>query len=457
MASGGLAPLARLAADRGFGASLRTERQVIAAKEQEIIALPPELLKADGSLDVYGDVTKLFRPMYHDSRPAIQCAGWIGFIPLNDSFALEVAPRVPIGNLERLVGMAAGYTPNILRRHRQFAHAEGQPASLVEILADQLLASFDRICELGLLKTYIRETRLSSFPVGRIHPFESAWRAEKLGRPVAASSSFQRTSNFGPNRVLKYAFEKLLARYIGNTDDRHRTRLQRLRRAVDRLDDISRPAPAELTTSAIASIIGRLPGDREDYADAMMIAQLIIFDASLAIRGAGEVALLPSLLIDMSKVFEDYARRVLADGLRNDARIEVKDGNRGGTQGAKTTLFAPVREGLKNPDVTPDIVLEFNATTTIIIDAKYKGAPSLPDRNDINQVVLYGAKYNAQHVMLLHAGRPSGRPHVEFCGKVGDFHVYNAMIDLNAASIEDEETSFVAAVNELLQPAPMKP
>jgi hypothetical protein len=109
MVSGGLAPLARLMADRGFGASFRAERQVIAATEQELILLPPELLKSDGSLDVYDDIMNLFRPTYHKNRPAIQCGGWIGYIPLNDSFALEVAPRVPIGNLERLVGMAAGY------------------------------------------------------------------------------------------------------------------------------------------------------------------------------------------------------------------------------------------------------------------------------------------------------------------------------------------------------------
>lgn len=451
MASEGLAPLARLMADRGFSASLRTERRVITATEQETLFLPLEMLKADGSLDVYDDVMNLFRPTFHKNRPAIQCGGWIGYIPLNDSFALDVAPRVPIGNLERLVGMAAGYSPNILRRHaRQFAHAEGQPASLVEILADQLLATFDRICELGLLKTYIRNTRLGSFPVGRIYPFESAWQAAKLGKPVAVSSSFQRTSDCGPNRVLRYAFQKLLARYIGTTEDRHRARLQKLKRAVDRLDAISIPKNVELTPSAIASIIGHLPGERQDYADAMMIAQLIIFDASLSIRGAGEVALLPSLLIDMSKVFEDYARRVLADGLKIDTRVEIKDGNRGGAQGAKTTLFDPVQAGLKNPTVTPDIVIELNNTTTVIIDVKYKGAPNVPDRNDINQVVLYGAKYGAQHVMLLHAGRPNGRSNIEFCGKVGDFSIYNGMIDLDAKMIEEEEAAFVDAMASIL-------
>lgn len=446
-----LAPLARLMADQGFAVALRTKRQIISATEQETIVLPPELLRADGSLDVYDDIINLFRPTYHKNRPAIQCGGWVGYIPLNDSFALEVAPRVPIGNLERLVAMAAGYTPNVLRRHaRRFAEAEGQPASLVEILADQLLATFDRIGELGLLKTYVRETRAGSFPVGRIYPYESAWRTEKLGKPVAVSSSFQRTSDCGPNRVIRYAFEKLLTRYLGTTDDRHRARLQKLKRAVNRLDAISKPSNAEMATSSIASMIRALPSERQDYADAMMIAQLIIFDASLSIRGVGEVALLPSLLIDMARVFEDYMRRVLVEGLSNDSRVAIKDGNRGGEQGAKTELFDPVRAGLKNPAVTPDIVIEVGAKTAIIIDAKYKGAPNVPDRSDINQVVLYGAKYGAQHVILLHAGRPKGRSHVEFCGKVGEFSVYNGMIDLDAAAIEEEEASFVEAISAIL-------
>ncbi|MBM7324793.1 hypothetical protein JS562_17020 [Agrobacterium sp. S2] len=241
-----------------------------------------------------------------------------------------------------------------------------------------------------------------------------------------------------------------LTRYLGNSEYRNRPRLQRLKRAVDRLDAVSRPPLGELTPSAIASIINQLPRERDDYADAMMVSQLIIFGASLAIRGAGEVALLPSLLIDMAKVFEDYARRVLADGLRGDVRVSIKDGNRGGLEGAKTNLFHPVREGLKNPTVTPDIVVELNSSTAIIIDAKYKGAPAVPDRGDINQVVLYGAKYGAQHVMLLHAGRPAGRLHVEPCGKVGDFNVYNGLIDLNADNIEEEEAAFVSAIAELL-------
>ncbi|RWQ29605.1 MAG: restriction endonuclease [Mesorhizobium sp.] len=446
-----LAALGEAVGGRGFAIAGRLARQPIAAVEQDTILLPPELVRTDGSLDVYDDVLKLFRPTYHKNRPAIQCSGWVGYIPLNDSFALEVSTRVPVGNLERLVAMAVGYTPDILRKYtRQFAHAVDRPASLLDMLTDQLLDAFDHVWESGLMKTYDRVQRAGSAPVGRIMPFQSEWLSAKSGRPVAVSSAFHRTPDFGPNRVLRHAFEKLLSRYIGIKEDTQRARTLRLRQAVNRLAGVGRPLLSEVTPGAIAGFVRRLPSQHEHYADALMVAQLLIFDMGLSIRGTGGVAILPSILIDMAKVFENYVRRVLADGLRDDERIEVKDGNKGGEGGAKLVLFDPITDGLKNPGVTPDIVIDVEGKTKMVIDAKYKPAPRVPERDDVNQVVLYGARYGADRVMLLHAGRQAERQPTELCGHVGGFQVYNGMVDLNAEPIETEEANFVEAVRLLL-------
>ncbi len=181
-----------------------------------------------------------------------------------------------------------------------------------------------------------------------------------------------------------------------------------------------------------------------------MVAQLVLHDVGLSIRGEGEVALLPSILIDMALMFEDYIRRVLALSLQTNLRIEVKDGNRGEPDGARKSLFEPAQPKIKNSVVTPDIVILKDGKPELVIDAKYKGAPSVPDRADINQVILYGARYDAPNVMLLHAARPEGRAHVELSGQVGPYRVYNGMINLNAHSIEDEERAFVQGVRELI-------
>ncbi len=447
----GIAALEEAFRGRWMVAAGQLARTPIPAKEHETVLLPSSLVREDGSLDVYDDVLNLFRPTYKKNRPSIQCAGWVGYIPLNDTYALEVSTRVPVGNLERLVGMAAGYAPEVLRKYKRlFGHTEDRPEALFDVLADQLLAAFDQIWESGLLKTYDRVIRIGSSPSGRIMPFETDWLTAKAGRPTAMSSSFHRTPDFGPNRLLRHAFEKLLARYIGIRDQKQRSRTLRLRKAVAHLGDVRWASPNDLTPQAIAGYIRHLPVHHKHYANALMVAHLIVYDLGLSIRQAGGIAILPSVLIDMSAVFESYIRRVLAEGLADNPAIRVKDGNKDGDRGAKVLLYDPIRAGLNSPEATPDIVIEVNGIPALVIDAKYKPAAKLPDRGDVNQVVVYGARYAAPRIMVLHADRPQNRQPAEFCGSIGSFEVFNGMVDLRASAMEDEEKTFVAAIQALL-------
>lgn len=449
---GGTAALEAAFRGRGLAASGGIARKAIPAEEHQMVELPPQLVRDDGSLDVYEDVLNRFRPTYHKNRPSIQCSGWVGYIPLNDAFALEVSTRVPIGNLERLVGMAAGYSPAVLRKYiRPFRDTEDRPEALVDILADELLGAFDRIWASGLLRTYDRAVNSGTTPSGRIIPFETECLSSKMGRPTAVSVAFRRTPDFGPNRLLRHAFERLLEHYLAPADSGQRTRTQGLRRALARLDGVSRASPWELTTQAIAGHVNRLPYHHEAYADALKTAHLVVYDLGLSIRQAGGSAVLPSILIDMAVVFEAYMRRVLTEGLADDPSLEVKDGNKSGNGGAKLSLYDPLAVTQDNPLVTPDIVIERAGIPVLVIDAKYKPAPKMPDRGDVNQVVVYGVRYSTERIMLLHAGRPDRRAHAELCGKIGGFEVYNGMIDLGAVPIEDEERAFASAVRAVLR------
>lgn len=443
--------LSELFNGRGFAASRQLMRTPIYGEEHETKPLPADIIRSDGTLDLYADVGKLFRPVFDGGIPSIQCGGWVGYIPLNDRYALEVSPRVPIGNLERLLGMAAGYSPRILENYtRYFSHSDELPDSLLDVLADQLLGAFDRVWENGLLKSYERKRRVGSSPFGRIDPFQTAWRSVKAGLPTAVSSAFHRTTDFAPNRILRFAFEKLLARYHGNKSQSQRRRILRIRQAAARLDELGRPSRVDLTPDAIAKIMRHLPLHHEGYADALMLAQLVISDSGFSIRGNDGMAILPSIIIDMAKVFEAYTRRVLADYFNRSHNIAVRDGNNAAPAGAKTVLFDPVEPGVKNAPVTPDIVIEVDGSPRLIIDAKYKPTPKQPERDDVNQVILYGARYGTSRVMLLHAGRMAVEPPVSLLGKVGPYEVYNARIDLNAANIENEERLFTTEIAAVL-------
>jgi 5-methylcytosine-specific restriction enzyme subunit McrC len=434
-------------------ASGATPRTPLLASEHDTVEIPVELIRPDGSLDVYPDVLRLFTPTYSKNRPSIQCRGLVGHIPLNDAYALEVATRVPVGNLERLISMAKGYSPDILRRFsRLFAHADDQLESLFDALTDQLLAALDRIWDAGLLKIYREETRRSSSPKGRLFPLETALLTARAGRPTALSSSFERTPDFGTNRVLRLAVERLLGRYVGLTADKgQRERTLGLQRALYKLSDVGQPMPHEITRDAISRYVLSLPPHHDHYDEALMVAHLVLTDLGVAIRGSGTMAVLPPILIDMAKVFESALRRILADGLADDPRIAVKDGNMS-TEfgGAKVGLYDSVRPGIKMPDATPDIVIEVDGKTVLVIDAKYKPAPRMPDRNDVGQVVVYGARYGAKKVMLLHAERPANRPYLERAGAIGEYEIISGMVNLNAIPIEAEEAGFVEAIRALL-------
>lgn len=440
---------------RGFDSAskLAVQRHTYEATEHGYVELPPELIRADGSLDVYPEVLKLFQPTYRQNTPIIRCSGWVGRIPLNDKYAVEVSTRVPVGNLERILSLALGYDdPKILNAHVRNLKVVGErPASLVSILTDQFLAGFEKIKSTGLLKAYIQEARLGASPVGRVRPFESAWRTAKTSRPTAASDAFSRTTDFGPNRVFRLAIERLYVEFVTTTLRNESTRTSQIARALAHLSDVSPASAHEASPSEIARYIDRLPPNHAHYAEMLMLAQLIIHDAGISVRGSGGAVLAPSILIDLAKVYEDYIRRLLSVRLGVTQSIVVKDGNIGGDMGAMVKLFDAVPMGQKNPKVTPDIVVEVDDDIRLVIDAKHKPAPGLPDRDDVNQVVLYGARYDCERVMILHSERPNGRAHVENCGKVGKFTVFNAMIDLAADEIEAEEDTFARAVLGILQ------
>jgi 5-methylcytosine-specific restriction enzyme subunit McrC len=370
---------------------------------------------------------------------------------LNDAYVLEVGTRVPVGNLERLVGKVAGYTPTILQKYtRLFAHVEERPEAFVDVLTDQLLDVFDQILSAGFLKTYKRDVHVGSSPTGRVMPFQTEWLSAKVGRPTAAWSSFARTVDFGPNRILRHAFEKLIAHYSGVEQGNKRTRTLRLKKALVHLSDVGLPSSSDLTSQAVEGYIRNIPVHHEHYADALIVGLMISFDIGVSIRETGGAAIMPSILIDMEKIFENYIRRVVAEGFAHDRRVQVKDGNNAGDGGAKLFLYDPVRAGLKNPPVAPDIVIEVDSRPVLVIEAKYKRAPDIPSRDDVNQVIVYGARYRASRVMVLHPERPQGRNPAEWCGGIGDFEVFNGMVNLHATPIEDEEAAFVAAVRTLI-------
>lgn len=196
--------LQRVPAGVSFASGHRADHRVLQATEHAMLPLPPELVLPNGRLDLHDDVLKYFQVLFKGTVPHILLGRYVGYIPLNDAWAINVTPRVPVGNMERLMGMVTGYRPVVLARHlRTFSTTTEMPVSLVDLMAEQLLAIFQRIWRDGLVAQYERRERIGSSPAGSVRALDSALLTQRGARPVAVSSSFERTTDFGPNRMLQ--------------------------------------------------------------------------------------------------------------------------------------------------------------------------------------------------------------------------------------------------------------
>lgn len=447
--------LQRVPAGVSFAAGRRADHRVLQASEHATLPLPPELVLPNGKLDIHDDVLKYLQVLFKGGAPFIQLGRYVGYIPLNDVWAINVTPRVPIGNMERLMGIVTGYKPVVLAKHlRSFSTTAEMPVSLVDLMAEQILAIFQRIWRDGLIARYERRERIGSSPVGKVRAFDSALHTQRGGRPIAVSSSFERTADYGPNRMLRLGVEHLMRRLLALPPELvSPKRLTSLRRTLRGLDHITPARPSEVSPEAVASYLTSLPQYHEHYVDALLLAELIIRGQGLAIRDADGETVFRTILVDMERIFEDYARQLLARHFEQSGSMRVLNGNLGGAGGAKVLAYETLGPGAKNADMTPDIVLQEGATTHLVTDAKYKPNMGSPDRPDLNQILGYSLRYRCAKVMLLYPIRPEGAGPVRFVGAIGETEIYTGHIDLASADIEREERLFCVAVQELVADA----
>jgi len=178
------------------------------------------------------------------------------------------------------------------------------------------------------------------------------------------------------------------------------------------------------------------------------LATTIIRDRGITFADERDV-LMPSLLINMEKVFEAYLRNVLRLRLPALASsVQVLDGTRGGSEGAKKLLFDKV----PSPDAEPDIVIRHptppdeTPSTAVILDVKYKKLSGLPDRADINQVVTYAVSYRSPSVVLIHPWTLKNTHGLRRIGVMDQIELYQYAFNLGADDLDAEEMTFSSAM-----------
>ena len=173
-----------------------------------------------------------------------------------------------------------------------------------------------------------------------------------------------------------------------------------------------------------------------DYLRALRLARLIVSGHGIELRGDGEDVSLPSFLVNMETLFEDYIRHVMATRLTG---VEVLNGN---TKGRR-----PLFDDRGEPEATPDVVVRRGTEYPLIGEVKYK---SLEKRDDRYQVLAYGFSYRARDVVLVLPADSAEAAGLVSVGEVNGLRVHRYRFDLAATDLDASEEQFAAALRTLL-------
>lgn len=436
--------------------SAEPERTVHSGAEWEVLDVPLTDVLLGNDLDIYPEILAghYFDIEFKSDRLALSGGGYVGYIPLNDRVAIDIAPRVPIENLERLFVIGKG-RPLPLRRHiRRYApHVEIAP-SLLDTLAEALADSIAEIERLGLHREYVQRIEEATYPRGRVLNGRTLQRFASVNvRHRVATSWFEPTVNTAPNQCLKYALWTVSQRYsrMKQLSGERLELLARVNRAFRVFDGVHFGLGRDWLNHPLVKDPRRMPPIRAYYEDPLYLAVALLSDQGIRFREQGVLAL-PSLLLDMTDLFEAYIREVLDRFFKqSDQDIRVLDGNLSPPRGDRKRLF----DQSPSVDATPDVVLRPSSahSSPVLVEVKYKPLGGIPERSDVNQVIAYAASYRSHVVVLAQPVRRNADAGLRPLGQIDDLRVYTYGLDVGSAKLPRVESDFGKAMQNLLAAA----
>lgn len=430
-------------------ASSRKHPKVYPAREHAPVDVPlSDLLDARGRLRLNPDVEAkgYFTIQLTKGLVRLQARGFVGLIPLNDRVVVDVRPRVPVANLGRLLRMS-GYIPPFLDAERGYMTDPTWNESLVDLYARWLASRIDAIASAGLLRGYERREETSSFPRGRIQTDATLTRLRPRGiRHRAVSSWFERTADIPANRCLKYAAWFIAGRLsrVGSRTASRRELLQRLSALYELFASVPLDHSLAFLDDPLVTGARPLPSVREYYRPALDLGVAIIRHHAIDVEAKRQVLDLPSMVLNMDKIFESYLRNTLrAEAKRADWGVEVLDGN---TAGKKLLFDNPPTEHAK-----PDIVCrDGDGRWPIVVEVKNVPVKGNSSRAAIEQVTTYAATYRCNCVVLAHPRRRHQNwAGLRLQGNIGELAIYQYVFDLNAPDLVTQEREFGEAMFDL--------
>lgn len=326
----------------------------------------------------HADQVSLDPPSHRNRhRWVLRAGGWVGSLPVGDELLLRFEPKVPVGNLFRMLEYAYDLGA--------FRWLEGSvPAAslddlferLIQLLADRVR---DRVRR-GLHRAYLpRRDRLSHVR-GRL---DLPALLRRPGHLLLDCHFQEQTADLEDNRILAWTLHRMV-HCVACRRPEVRAAAAAALRAL-RGGVTLEPYSAE---ACVGRVYHRL---NDDYRPLHALCRFLL-DGSGPGLGTGDRGSLP-FLVSMHRLFEEFVHRWLAAHLPPGLEVQSQ-------------RQLPVR----GVSFIPDLVVEDRAAGRpfLVIDTKYK-APSAPAAADVAQVVAYATGLGVRDAVLLYPS-PLDRP-----------------------------------------------
>lgn len=408
--------------------------QIIRATEHSEIGIPIEdVISSNGRPQIDARVTKYFNLEYNrtQGRLLVKTGSYVGLIPINENVHVLVLPKVPLTHLSRMLRIAKA-DPAILRFFtRLYRFSESRSNSIIELAAPIFLDLIELAIKRGLIRQYQRIHEPSSRNLHAIDFQKSIINHWSRGRFSLASSNPELlTANINQNRIL---LEALFS--IRNHPSFAQSGIRN--RSQNMIDSIAPFVPRAQRVDLKNWSSFRTPNVKvyDLYMHLMPIAISIISNRNVELHLVGDDLNLPSLVVDIAPIFENYIRAILEIKLPRIA-LNVFDGNI-----SPRSFF--VGEPTENNPAKPDFIISPAGKSDIAIcvaDAKYKSSIKESDRY---QIISHALVFDSVNCVLI---SPTPNEHIQSgpttMGTVGSrarLTLWKYYIDLSSSDIEEEE------------------
>ncbi len=351
------------------------EPRVIELKEYQKRPLPRSALaEAEGEAlwRRYGDQVAVEFPTPKTRHQwQLTSQGWVGFIPLTPELGISLTPKVPVGNLFRMLEYAYKLdflTPEGLTDSKSLQELYER---LANILAKRVLDRARR----GLYRAYLPDADTLPYVRGSLDLRRRLRRPWAVDLPCAFE---EHTADLEENQILAWTLLRIAR--SGACTERV---LPTVRRAYRLLQGSVSLEPF-LPEACLGRLYNRL---NDDYRPLHALCRFFLEHAGPT-HERGDREMIP-FLVPMARLFEFFVAEWLRAHLPARYRLEVQE----------NVHFGEVRELRFQIDL---VLYDAEIGRPVaVLDTKYKN-PERPSERDVQQVVAYAESKECREAVLVY-------------------------------------------------------